>query len=88
VAPRVPYPGVRYPASLSFSDVRRLRAEVRRVRHCVPASAGRCILRGRRLRGRVRWAWVQHFRLRERRGLAAVRAVQRDGLVSAMFRAA
>ena len=44
---------------------------MRRVRRCVRVSADRCIPRGSRLRGRVRWAWVQRFRLRERRGRAA-----------------
>jgi hypothetical protein len=66
-----------------------LRAQVRAhlVRRCVLASAGRCIQRGQRPRERVRWVWVRRYRLREPRGLAAVRAGRRDGPVSAMFRA-
>ena len=76
-------------ANRFFSGGLRLRAQVRAqlVRRCVLASAGRCIQHGRPPRERVRWVWARHCRLRERRGLAAVRAGQRDGPVSAMFRA-
>ena len=87
---RVLCPDVLYRGSRSFSDARQLRADrrVRRVRRLGRASAGRCILRDRRLREHVRWAWVQRFRLRELRGRVRVRVVRRDGLGSAMFRAA
>jgi hypothetical protein len=76
--------------SLFFSVDRRLRVDLpaRRVRRCVRASAGRCILRGSHLPERARWAWVRRFRLPEPRGRAAVREGQRDGLVNATFRAA
>jgi hypothetical protein len=90
VAVRVLCLGVPCLVSPSFSAVRRLRAEfqVRPVRRCVRASAGRCIPRGSRQLERVRWAWVRRFRLPEPRGRAAVREGQRDGLVNATFRAA
>jgi hypothetical protein len=90
VAQCVPCRGVQYPASLFFSAVLRLRADlpVHRVRRCVLANAGRCILRGSRLLERVRWAWVQRFRLREPRGRAAVPVGLHVVLVNAMFRAA
>jgi hypothetical protein len=83
-------PDVPCPGSLSFSAVLQLRAErqVRRVRHCVPASAGRCIPLDLRLRERVRWAWGLRFRLREQRDLVLVRAGLRGGPVSVMFRVA
>jgi hypothetical protein len=86
-ARRVPCPDDPSLASPSFNAVRRLRAEVRRVRRCVRASAGRCIPRGSRRLGRVRWAWVRRLHLRERLVLEVVRVVRRDGLVNAMFRA-
>jgi hypothetical protein len=87
---RVPHPDVPYLVSLSFSAVHPWQAElpVHRVRRCVRVSAGRCIPRDRRLQERVRWAWVRRFHLPGQRGLAAVRAVQREGPVSDMFRAA
>jgi hypothetical protein len=90
VAHRALYRDVPFLASLFFNAVRRLRAEfrVRLVRRYVPASAGRCILRGPRLLERARWAWDPLCRHRVRRGRAAVRAGQREGLGSAMFRAA
>ncbi len=58
------------------------------VRRCVRESAGRCIPRGNRLQGRVLWAWVQRFRLREQHVREVVRVDRRDGLGSAMFRVA
>jgi hypothetical protein len=76
------------PASLFFSGVRRLRAEVRRVRRCAPVNEDRCIPRGSRLREHVRWEWVRRFHLRERHGREVVRVGRRDGPVKGMFRAA
>jgi hypothetical protein len=78
------------PASPFSNAVRPLRAElqVHRVPHCVPANAGRCIPRGSRLQDRVRWAWVRRFRLLEPRVPEVDPVVRREGLASAMFRAA
>jgi hypothetical protein len=78
------------PGSQFFSAVRRWLVDrrERRVRRFVQVSAGRCILRGRRLRARVRWAWVRRFRLRALRGRVRVRVVRREGLGSATFRVA
>jgi len=88
VGRRAPCRDVRCLASRYFSAARQLRAEVRRVRRCVRASAGQCILRGSRQRERVRWVWGRRFHLREPRGLEPVPAVRRGVPANAMFRAA
>jgi hypothetical protein len=84
-----PLRDVQCPASQFSSDVhpRRGRVEVRRDRRFVRASVVLCIPPGRRLRVLVLWALGPRFRLREQRGLAAVRAGRRGVPVSAMFRA-
>jgi len=84
------YRDVLYRGSRSFSAVRRwlVGRRVRRVRRYVRASAGRCILRDRRPLEHVRWAWVRRCRLQGLRVRVRDRVVRRDGLGSAMFRAA
>jgi hypothetical protein len=78
-----------YRANQSFSVARQWLAELlaRRVRRCVPGSAGRCILRGRRLQARARLAWDRRFHLRGAHALAAVRAARHDGLANVTSRA-
>ncbi len=80
----VPRRDVPCPASLSFSDVRRLPVEAH-VRRCVLANVGQCIPRGQRQPELARWELVRRFRLLERRVLAAVPVVRRDVPASAMF---
>ncbi len=68
--------------------LRRGPAEVRRVHRFVPVNVVPCTLRGKLPRARVRWGWVQLFRLPAQRAPAAVQVDRRAAPASVMFRAA
>jgi hypothetical protein len=87
---RVRFLGVLFLGSQSFSAHRGRWLRERRVRRYVQENGVRCILRGLRLRERVRWGLVRErdFRLRDRLVREAVLAVRRDDLDSDMCREA
>jgi hypothetical protein len=75
-------------ANQSFSGVRQLQVEVRRVPRFVPGNVVPCTPRGRLPPALVLWEWVRLFRLPEPRGPAAVPVARRGVPVNATFRAA